>query len=158
YCGLYGLKPTFGLVPHTPNENPYSTLASNGPMTYGVRDAARMLTILAKPDQRDWYAAPYRDIDFETGMENGVKGLRIAYSPKLGGAEPTAEVKQLVANAAKVFIELGATVDQVGPVFDPLRPTFEEYWKAGFAYLLKSIPERQEKQIDPGLVALAHEG
>lgn len=158
YCGLYGIKPTFGRVPHAPNESPYATLASNGPLARTVRDAARMLTVLSRPDPRDWRAAPYQAIDFEAGLESGIKGLRIAYSPRLGGTRPDPAIAAMVARAAQRFEALGAVVEEVGTVFDPLRPVFEDYWKAGFAYLLKGIPEDRRALMDPGLLALAEEG
>jgi aspartyl-tRNA(Asn)/glutamyl-tRNA(Gln) amidotransferase subunit A len=158
YCGLYGIKPTFGRVPHAPNDAPYVTLASSGPLAHTVRDAARMLTILSRPDQRDWYAAPYQGIDFEAELDEGVAGLRIAFSPRLGGARPDPEVEELVRRAVRRFEQLGAVVEEVGPVFEPLRPVFEDYWKAGFAYLLKSIPEDKRELMDPGLRELAEQG
>jgi len=158
YCGLFGIKPTFGRVPHTPNESPYATLASNGPLAHTVRDAARMLTVQSRPDSRDWYAAPYQGIDFEAGLEDGVQGLRIAYSPGLGGTRPDPEIAALVTDAVKRFETMGARVEEVGTVFDPLRPVFEDYWKAGFAYLLRGIPEDRRDLMDPGLRTLAEEG
>ena len=58
YAGLYGLKPTFGRVPHHPQESPFATLVSGGPLARSVTDAALMLNELAKPDARDPYALP----------------------------------------------------------------------------------------------------
>ncbi|MCC5857084.1 MAG: amidase [Ectothiorhodospiraceae bacterium] len=158
YCGLYGIKPTFGRVPHSPNESPFCTLSSGGPIARSVRDAARMLTILSQPDPRDWYAAAPQGIDFEQGLDSGIPGLRIAYSPALGGIRADAEVESLVSAAVRKLETLGATVDEVGPVFDPLRPVFEDYWKATFAYLLKGIPEEKRALLDPGLRQLGEEG
>lgn len=158
YCGLYGIKPTFGRVPHAPNHSPYATLASSGPLAHTVRDAARMLTILAQPDARDWYALPYQAIDFEAGLEDGVEGLRIAYSPELGGARPDPEIEGMVVDAVRQFEALGAIVEKIDPIFDPLRPVFEDYWKAGFAHLLRSIPQGKRDLMDPGLRMLATEG
>lgn len=158
YCGLYGIKPTFGRVPHSPNESPYCTLSSGGPITRTVQDAARMLTLISQRDPRDWYAAAPQGIDFEQGLDSGIRGLRIAYSPALGGIHPDPEVSSLVTAAVRKLEALGATVEEVGPVFDPLRPVFQDYWKAGFAYLLKGIPEERRGLLDPGLRTLAEEG
>ncbi len=158
YCGLFGIKPTFGRVPQVPNDSPYATLASSGPLARRVRDAARMLTIMTRPDARDWHALPYDGTDYEEALDAGVEGLRIAYSPGLGGARPEAGVAESVAHAASRFRDFGARVEEVGPLFAPLRPLFEAYWKAGFAYLLKGIPENQWSLMDEGLRALAEEG
>ena len=58
YCGLVGLKPTFGRVPHYPYRSPYSSLSANGPVTRKVEDAALLLGVLAQPDRRDPHAIP----------------------------------------------------------------------------------------------------
>lgn len=158
YCGLFGIKPTFGRVPHTPNESPYCTLSSTGPVARTVQDAARMLTVISQPDPRDWYAAAPQGIDFELGLERGVRGMRIGYSPNLGGARADSQITELVEAAVRKLEALGATVEDVGPLFDPLRPLFEDYWKAGFGYLLQSIPEDRRDLLDPGLRNLAEEG
>ncbi|MCC5812222.1 MAG: amidase [Ectothiorhodospiraceae bacterium] len=158
YCGLFGIKPTFGRVPHSPNESPYCTLASNGPIARTVRDAARMLTVLSQPDPRDWYASAPQGIDFETGLEQGVRGLRVAWSRDFGSTSPDPEVASLVEAAVRKLEALGAIVDDVGTVIDPLRPVFEDYWKAGFANTLRGIPEHRRELMDPGLRRLAEEG
>lgn len=158
YCGIYGIKPTFGRVPHSPNESPYATLTSSGPLARTVRDAATMLTVMAKPDGRGWYSAVDQGLDFSDDMEAGVKGLKIAYSPNLGGAKPTDEVRALVETALKALERLGANIEEVDEIFPPLRPVFEDYWKAGFAYILKNVPQAKWPLMDPGLLALAKDG
>ncbi|MDH3596510.1 MAG: amidase family protein, partial [Rhodospirillales bacterium] len=57
FTGIFGLKPSFGRVPAYPL-SPFGTVAHLGPMTRSVADAALMLTVLAEPDPRDWYALP----------------------------------------------------------------------------------------------------
>ncbi len=158
YCGITGIKPTFGRVPHAPNESPYATLASVGPMGRTVTDIAHMLTVMSKPDARDWYAAPDQKLDFAADLDQGIKGLKIAYSPNLGGASPNPDILKLTHQAAQHYEELGATVEEVGPVFDPLRPIFEDYWKAGFGYILRQVPEEKRENLDPGFRSLAEEG
>ena len=158
YSGLFGIKPSFGRVPHAPRESPYSTLSSNGPLARSVRDAALMLNVLALPDTRDWYAIEYVAHDWLDGLDDGIQGLRIGYAPELGGAQPEPEVRSLVDAAAARFAELGAEVEDVGPVFEPLRPTFEQYWVAGFGHILKGIPADKHDLLDPGFRALAERG
>ena len=60
HCGLVGLKPTQGLVPHYPHKSPFGTLTSSGPLARSVADAALLLNELAKPDSRDVTALPAR--------------------------------------------------------------------------------------------------
>jgi aspartyl-tRNA(Asn)/glutamyl-tRNA(Gln) amidotransferase subunit A len=123
-----------------------------------VTDTALMLNELAKPDARDPYALPPDGRDYRIGLEDGVRGLRIAWSPRLGGAEPDPEVLAHVARAVERLAALGAAVEDVGPVFDPLAPLFTDYWIAGFAQRYRSIPEDKRDLMDPRLRALATQG
>jgi aspartyl-tRNA(Asn)/glutamyl-tRNA(Gln) amidotransferase subunit A len=74
------------------------------------------------------------------GLDDGVRGLRVAFAPRLGGATPDPEVLRHVTAAAERLAALGAIVEDVGPVFDPLGPLFTDYWYAGFASRFRSIP------------------
>jgi aspartyl-tRNA(Asn)/glutamyl-tRNA(Gln) amidotransferase subunit A len=85
FTGIFGHKPSFGRVPAYP-PSPFATVAHVGPMTRTVEDAALMLTVLSKPDARDWFALPYEARDYRIGLHEGIEGLRIAYSPALGYA------------------------------------------------------------------------
>src|SRR3954462_12260100 len=86
FTGLFGIKPSFGRVPAWPL-SPFGTVAHVGPITRCVQDAALMLNVLALPDARDWTALPYDLRDYRTHLEDGVRGLRIAYSGNLGYAK-----------------------------------------------------------------------
>ena len=158
YCGLFGIKPTFGRVPHAPHAGPFSTLVCSGPIARKVADAAAMLDELARPDARDWYSLPYDGDSFGRDLDKGVKGLRIALSLNFGEAKVDPEVAALISNAAKQFEALGAKVEQVGAVVPALRPTFEKYWLAGFGYILAQIPADKHALLDPHFLPLAQQG
>src|SRR5947208_7003436 len=83
FTGIFGLKASFGRVPAYP-PSPMGLLSNVGPMTRSVKDAAAMLRILARPDPRDPYALPPDERDWLQGIDDGVKGWRIAWSPDLG--------------------------------------------------------------------------
>src|SRR6202023_344771 len=83
FTGIFGIKATFGRVPAYP-ASPLGLLSNVGPMTRHVRDAALLLNTLSRPDHRDPHALPPDDRDWLDGIEDGVRGLRIAYSPDLG--------------------------------------------------------------------------
>ncbi|MGE5200517.1 MAG: amidase family protein, partial [Acidobacteriota bacterium] len=85
FTGIPGLKPTFGRVPAYP-PSPFGMLAHTGPMARTVQDCALLLNVLAGADLRDPYMLPRDGIDYRKGLEDGVKGLRIAFSPALGYA------------------------------------------------------------------------
>ena len=157
FTGIYGLKPSFGRVPAAP-ASPFGTVAHLGPMTRSVTDAALMLNVLARPDPRDWLALPYDARDYTAGLEDGVTGLKVAFSPTLGFAEVDPEVAGLVEAAARTFAELGCTVDVVDPEIGNPREIFRLHWYAGAANLLRRFSDEQRGMIDPGLRAIAEEG
>jgi aspartyl-tRNA(Asn)/glutamyl-tRNA(Gln) amidotransferase subunit A len=157
FTGLFGIKPTFGRVPAWPL-SPFGTVAHVGPMTRTVADSALMLNVLSQPDVRDWLALPHDARDYTVGLEDGVRGLRIAYSPDLGYAKVDKEIAALVKKAAAVFEELGARVDEVDPGFEDAGPLFAAHWFPGAAYVVGSIPEAKRKLIDPGLLETARQG
>src|SRR5258705_3821482 len=105
FTGLFGIKPSFGRVPAWPL-SPFGTVAHVGPITRSVADAALMLNLLAQPDARDWHALPYEPRDWRMDLDQGIRDLRIAWSPDLGYAKVDPEVSALVRNAIKVFSDL----------------------------------------------------
>ena len=116
FCGVYGLKPTFGRVPrHTVLEygDPSCNLSSQaGPMTHTVEDAAILLQVVAGHDPGDPYSLREDPPDFLASLSEGVQGLRVAWSPDLGYASVEPEVLAVTTGAAKIFEELGCQVDQ----------------------------------------------
>jgi aspartyl-tRNA(Asn)/glutamyl-tRNA(Gln) amidotransferase subunit A len=158
FSGVFGLKPSFGRVPAYPL-SPFGTVAHVGPMSRTVLDSAMLLNVIAKPDARDWHALPYVPTDYAAELESGVKGKRIAFSPRLGYvARVVPEVEALVATAAKRFEELGAHVEQVDPPGGDVGEIFRTLWWSGAAFLLGDLPEAKKAQLDPGLRNMAEEG
>ena len=157
FCGLPGIKPTYGRVPAWP-ASPFGVLAHVGPMARSVRDVALLLDVLTEPDRRDWTAleppaAPFREPAGE------VAGLRIAFSPALGHATVDPEVAALVARAAERLEALGAHVEQIDPGFPDPRPTFETLWFAGAARVVADLGDPPPTAVlDPGLVRVAARG
>ncbi len=157
FTGIFGIKATFGRVPAYP-PSPMGLLSNVGPMTREVRDAAAMLNVLARPDHRDPYVLPPETRDYLAGIEGGVKGLRIAYSPDLGYAKVEPEIAAACAAAARKFEELGAIVEQVGQIFTSPREALLALWGAGVARILAAYPAEKRALCDPGLRAMAEEG
>jgi len=157
FSGIFGLKPSFGRVPAYPL-SPFGTVAHVGPMTRTVADAALMLTVLANPDARDWYALPADGRDYRVGLGLGIKGRRVAWSPALGGAVVDPEVAAIAAAAVEVLAELGAHVEEVDPGLGSSRETFVRHWYPGAANAIRTIGAEDRKRMDPGLVAIAEEG
>src|SRR6187431_1462617 len=103
WCGLVGLKPSFGRVPVDP---PYYGRVA-GPMTRRVEDAALLMSVLAKPDHRDGMSLPVQDIDW-TNLSADLKGKRIGLLLDAGvGMAVEPEVKAAVEATAKWFADQG---------------------------------------------------
>jgi aspartyl-tRNA(Asn)/glutamyl-tRNA(Gln) amidotransferase subunit A len=157
FTGVFGIKPTFGLVPAYPL-SPFGTIAHLGPITASVADAACMLTVMAQPDDRDWYSLPYRPRDFTIGLEQGVRGLRMALSIDLGYVKVASEISALVEAAAAKLAEAGAIIQCRDPGFLDPAQIFKLHWFAGAASVRASIPRERWSLLDPGFDRIAAAG
>ena len=157
FTGLFGLKPSFGRVPAWPL-SPFGTVAHVGPMTRSVHDAALLLNVISRPDARDWFALPADMRDYLEGLDDGVSGWRIAYSPDLGYADVDPEVAALVKQGVMRFVALGARVEEVNPGIAGAAEIFRRHWYSGAAYLLRNFTPEQKALMDPGLVEVAEQG
>ena len=157
FCGVYGLKPSHGRVPYHPV--PANGLISHvGPITRTVADAALMLQALAGPDDRDMTSLAGEPEDFLAHLDQGVKGLKVAYSPDLGYLKVDAEVAEPVRAAALAFEALGAIVEEVNPGWgDPIE-TEHCLYTAHMAGMYGDYLARWAEQMDPGLVAIIRHG
>ena len=150
FTGTVALKPTYGLVPMYP-ASPFGTLAHAGPMTRTVSDAALLLDVVTGFDPRDWSALPTPAGSFLDGLEDGVRGLRVAFSPALGFGRNDPEIEGLVRAAVARLEELGALVDEVDPgIQDPVE-AFHVLWFAGAAKVLESYGPGAAERVDPAL-------
>jgi aspartyl-tRNA(Asn)/glutamyl-tRNA(Gln) amidotransferase subunit A len=127
-------------------------------MTRTVGDAALMMNVIARPDARDWFALPPDATDYTAALDDGLKGLRIAYSPTLGYAKVDGEIATLVAEAARAFSALGAQVDTVERVCEDPREDFIKLWTTGCALAARSLPRDRRGEMDPGLQAFIEHG
>ena len=138
FCGIFGLKPTFGRVAVYP-PSAFGDVAHVGPMARTVEDAALMLDAIKGPDSRDWHSLPDDGIAYrERVREGSLKGKRVALSLTLGLAEPDPAVRAAVERAADVFRSLGAAVEPADPFPQPLRGIFEPLAGAAFWALLRA--------------------
>jgi len=152
FCGVFGLKPTGGLVPIAPV--PLSGLLSHvGPMTRTVRDAAHFMGVVAQPDPRDAY--PTRDSggSWLDGLDEGVAGLRIAYAPTFARADVHPEIAAATRRAVERLASLGAIVEEVAPPGPDVRDAFLTLWDAAIGGALRGRTDDELALSDPGLVA-----
>ncbi|MDP7547601.1 MAG: amidase family protein, partial [Alphaproteobacteria bacterium] len=107
---------------------------------------------------RDHTALPYQGIDFTQGLDDGIAGLKVAFSPDLGYAKVDPEVARIVAAAAAVFTELGAVVEQRDPGFENPKPAFKTHWWAGSAGAFAHLPDATKAKLEPELAQIVAEG
>src|SRR5205085_5984364 len=158
FCGIVGLKPTFGRVAVYP-PSAFGDVAHVGPMARTVEDAALMLDAMKGPDSRDWHSLPDDGIAYRERLREGsIKGKRVALSPTLGYAEPAPAVRAAVERAAQVFAELGAVVEEADPFSESPMPIFQTLALGGFWALLRAQNPEAVALMDPGLVEMCRRG
>ncbi len=159
-CGIFGLKPTFGLVPRFPQSGTDS-LSHDGPMTRTVWDAAAMLDVMAGADEQDRWSIPRPPGSFRDGLEraaDAMRGVRIAWSATLGYAPVESEVLGLARAAASVFERLGCVVEEPELRFEDPFPILKPIYVAGLGGALGAVYDGLRDVMDPGLVAVLDEG
>ena len=157
FTGVFGHKPCYGRVPAFPL-SPFGTVAHVGPMGRNVEDLALMLTVIAGPDSRDPHALPPAAQDYRVGLEAGIAGLKIGFSPDLGYAVVDPEVATAVAAAVETLADLGAKIEEVEPPFERPLDIFHIHWFAGAARRMAQIPEEKRRLTDPGFQEIAEIG
>ncbi|MGZ4431903.1 MAG: amidase family protein, partial [Gaiellales bacterium] len=138
FSGVFGIKPTTGLVPQPTN----SGLSSQGPLTRSVADAALLLEVMAQVPLLDH-------------LDAGVAGCRAAWSADLGYAAAEPAVIAACEAAAGRFADLGCTVDAADPGLDDPWPIVETIWAWNQA---KDETEATLDLIDQGRRAVVERG
>ena len=157
FCGLFGFKPTWGIVPVHPH-SPALTLWHQGPISRNVTDAALMLSVITRPDPRDWYAVPSPGIDYTQNLDEGIRGRRIAYSRTLGYALVDAEVARLVDAAVRKFEDLGAQVEEIDLDLEDPISIMQPLWAVALALAVAPMTTEQRAMMDQPLLDLAEPG
>ncbi len=157
FAGVAGLKPSYGRVPAFPL-SPFGTVAHVGPMARTVEDLALFLSVIARPDARDWYHLPDGARDWTLGLNDGVQGLRLAVSADLGYANVDPEVTEAFEAAVEVLERLGAQIKWIEPLFDDPVETFRAIWWSGANFLLGDLAPDQFDRLDPGLQSVVERG
>lgn len=154
-CGVFGFKPSFGRVPRYPTPNAWSTLTAHGPLARTVRDAALMLNVIAGPSDLDPFAIAEPAADYLEAAEQGLRGLRVAWSPDLGYAAVDPEVRQICEAAARRFTDLGCEVQDADPGGDSVKQAWETIFGANYPLRLGEAMQQRPDDIDPNLLVRA---
>lgn len=152
YTGLVGLKPSQGRIPWGPDETlRASHCIVSGPLTRTVEDAALWLDVTAGPHDLDPYSLPHPGYAYREAMRTVPRGLRIAYSPRLGYASVEAQVRREVEAALAALESAGHRVDEVKDVFPDVVLEWACLMSAeDFGVLAHHIED--ESLLDPGVL------
>ncbi len=116
FCGTYGIKPTFGLVPKLPGFRGWPTLSSTGPIAGCVRDLALALSVMAGPSPRDPLSYPGPGADYIGAVDSASwAGLRVAVSADLGFAEIDPDVRAVFRATLDAISDAGAVIVEAEP-------------------------------------------
>lgn len=113
FCGVVGLKPTYGLVSRYGVVAFASSLDQVGPITKDVTDSAMLLNIITGKDKMDSTSVERPKVDYTKALKNDVKGLKIAVPKELFAEGINEEVKESLEKAIETYKELGAEVSEV---------------------------------------------
>lgn len=152
FCGIFGLKPSFGLVPQYP-PSAFGDLAHVGPMTRTVRDAALLLNVTAGGDPRDrlsWSSG----VDYLAACEGDIAGLRIAWSPDLGFATLDPAVRKATEQAIRHFEELGCHVEEASPDLERPDDIWWKLWTSSNAAVHAEDFDQVKDRIDQDRISL----
>ena len=155
FCGVFGLKPSFGRVPHNVMKlaGNLGTFVHKGPIVRYVKDAALMLDVLAGEDDSDRYYLPKPNVSYFEKINEKPNKLKIGYSLNIGFAKTIhSEVKNSVLDAAQKFEEFDWSIEKSKIRVRNPELTMWITWTSGFAYVLKPILKEWENKLDPELV------
>jgi amidase len=152
FNNVVGFRPSPGRVPDWPAPLGWAALSVKGPMARTVADAALLLSVLAGPDPRSPIALAEPGARFAAPLDADLRGLRVAWSPDLGGAVPVEpEVASVVTAAAGVFEAMGCSVTEACPdlsgadeVFRTLRAW---HFEVTYGPFLDQCPEQLKDTI-----------
>ena len=159
FCGVFGLKPSYGRVPVYPPSTGDGTLHL-GPITRTVADAALMLQAMAGPHSWDPTSIETEPADYVTRLRQPrARPPRIAFSPDLGHARVDPEVAALVEAAVRAIeSDLGLPVEQIATPWGSAGPELARFfWPAHFSRHADMLPDWEDR-MDPGFVACIRAG
>ncbi len=156
FCGVFGIKPTYGWVPLAAI-TPHFELAHRGPLARNVMDATLFLEAISgySPDSAFAYC-PDRVPSWSRELNRDVTGLKIGYSRTLGFAGVDRDVADALDSAARKLEEMGCIVEEAKPGFEIPHRDLCTLWSAALADVVDSmsLSVSQKALMDPGLINL----
>lgn len=115
WSNVVGFRTSMGRVPSYPNTLGFNSFSVQGPMGRTVDDVALQLSVLAGPDSRVPNCLPEPGTDFAVDLERSFKGVKVAWSPDLGGYPVDTEITAVLEKQRSVFSDLGCIVEEASP-------------------------------------------
>ena len=149
WCGIFTLKPSLGRIPIDP---PYAGRCA-GPMTRSVADAALLMSVLARPDERDTMSLPPADIAWSR-LERDLRGLKVGLLLDPGAGLPVdPEISGAVRSAAERFAAAGAEVETIGPYFTrAMLDGMDAFWRMRSWLDFQTLPAERRAKVLPYIV------
>ena len=158
WCGLAGLKPSFGRIPLDFLPTQFDTIQHFGPLARTVEDARLFLAVAQGPDERDIMSlAP--PLDLSGALEASIEGMRLALDVDLGCYAVAPEVEAEVREAAAALAEAGALVEEVDLAWGrEIADAWVAHWGVYLAAIFGDQLDRFRERMDPRVVALMDAG
>jgi Asp-tRNA(Asn)/Glu-tRNA(Gln) amidotransferase A subunit family amidase len=158
WCGVVGLKPSYGRIPLDFLPTQFDTIHHFGPLARTVEDARLFLSVAQGPDSRDIMSA-VPPVDLWGPHRESVEGLRLALDIDLGHYAIAAEVEKAVRSAAAALADAGAVVDEVDVGWRrDIADAWVEHWGVYLAAIFGDKLEQFRDRMDPRVVGLMDDG
>jgi Asp-tRNA(Asn)/Glu-tRNA(Gln) amidotransferase A subunit family amidase len=152
FCGVFGLKPTYGLVPNVGRPDAFAShtpFSHQGPLARTVEDAAVALEAMAGTHPRDPLSVPAVE-DYRAAVDRPVDGMRVAYSPDMGVYPVEQRVRETVGEAIDDLERAGADIDHVDPALGhDRREILDAYYTMATVYWGALFDELETAGFDP---------
>jgi len=158
FCGVVGLRPSIGRVPHSPAFKIDRNLTVHGPMARNVEDIALFLDAMSGEHPADPLSLPRLPTSFLSAARSGKKPKRVAYSPDLGITPVDPEVAAITRKAAARFAEAGVIVEEAHPDLREAHECFHVLRAFDFAITKAALLRSKRELLKPEVIWNIEEG
>jgi aspartyl-tRNA(Asn)/glutamyl-tRNA(Gln) amidotransferase subunit A len=149
FCGVYGLKPQMGRIPHVAFPRGWESLSHQGVLSRNVLDTALALDVLSGPHPADRQSLPAPAESFVAACRHEPRGWKLAWCPRLGDLAADAEVLEICEQAALRFEDLGCVVDEVALDLPDLGPAQQQIVLCEAATAMEPLREAWRNAVFP---------
>ncbi|MBM36384.1 MAG: amidase [Acidimicrobiaceae bacterium] len=158
FCNVVGFRPSPGRVPTVPSTNLWLHIATKGPMARNVSDVALFMQVIGGPHR----LAPNSNNEspeiFEGSLERDLRGLKVAWSPDLGGLPVDPSVRKALASTPDVLSDLGCDIVEKWPDLSDAPEIFQTLRAGIFAHSYSPLLEKHRDQLKETVIWNAEKG